>query len=335
MEELNDQTEVQETEPKKVKKGFTLSSDTIELLEAKAKEVKQSQSKIVDAVVKFGIRVYGENGMADLTIMTLSEIEVVRQGMTATSVADEPALPTPEPPPTKRGRREKLRVPGMTGLPQQVVDVAQQQKEMQSPHPQQGQDLYRPNLGQGPAKIEQPQHTAMMGEQGTGLSEANMNYIVQQLFAMTILSQQQGTMQSQVPQNQQPPVDMNPYNQPEVPQPAPQFAASYPPGYTGAPGVGPGPQQPAPEQPMYPYPPNQPRQQQPSYQNDPYAMNMAQGSQGGQQGQLTAQGLLSGNQFAAPNVAQPNVNMDIANRALGPNWRQNLRRITAQNARDN
>jgi len=331
MSEEMDQTEETQEQPlqsRKVKKGFTLLSETIDLLERKSEEFGHNKSAIADAVLRFGLPVYGERGMADFTIMALSEIKAI--SITTVGPADEPAIPVPEPVATKRGRREKLRVPGMNTVPQlsqQVVDIEQQQKEMQRPHPQQGQDLYRPNLGATNYATEPGTHTPMAGNDRIATLEASMNMLMQQMLNMQTPQQQGPT----APVYQDPQQSPYPPVQP-VPQPAPVFAASYPPGYTGPPGVAV--PQPQPEQAMYPAPGSQGPPPQPHLQ-DPYAMNIGQvpGSQAVGQGGLTAQGLLSGNQAMSPNVGGGNINMDIANKALGPNWRNNVHRMEAANRR--
>jgi len=336
MSEELEQTEETTEAPQKVKKGFSLSPGTVAALAAKVEETGHRQSAIVDSVLDFGIPAFGENGMGDYRLITKIELQEIKAAVSesvsavtdweplvnAIRESEGPTIPVPEPAPTKRGRREKLRVPGMNQVPQQVVDIEQQQKE-----------LYRPNIGQ-PVPEPGTTHTPMAGEQGTGVIEANMAFLMQQMAAMQTMMQQQ---MGQQPAPTQAPVDMNPYNQTQqqpTPQPAPQFAASYPPGYTGPPGVAPvapQPQQPQQAQGMYPMPGNTPRQ--PQHLQDPYAMNIGQ-PPGGNPGALTAQGLLSGSQGMNPNVAGQNVNMDIASRALGPNWRNNLHRMTAANSRE-
>lgn len=309
LEEL-EQTEETKEAPKKVKKGFTLLSETIDLLEAKSKAVGHNQSKIVDAILMFGLPVYGENGMEDRKVITEAEWGKHVAGNVILEVdTTVPAIPVPEPVETKRGRAEKLRVPGMNTVPQpgqQVVDIQQQQ------------DLYRPNLGPGSAQPEAGTHTPMAGNDRIASLEATMNLLMQHMSNM------------QMPQQQQPGY---PQQAPPPPPPAPVFAASYPPGYTGPPGVGvaTGQQAPQPQQGVYPLPGRQP-QQRPDLQ-DPYAMNIGQ-SPGQAQGGLTAQGLLSGSQGMNPNVPGQNINMDIAKRALGSNWRDNLHQMQAQGMRE-
>ena len=351
MSEELEKTEETTTPPKKLKKGFSLSESTILMLKEKAESTGYNQSAIVDSVLDFGIPAFGENGMGDAKIISMVELQEMKAELELESLAaiedfdlknvgirepTEPAIPVPEPAPMRRGRREKLKVPGLVGLPQQVVDVEQQQKAMNQVHPQAGGELYRPNLGSGPVAYagvteseqnmgfaDQPgTHTPMAGNERLASLEANMNLLIQYMSNL---------QQPVHPQQPQAPVDINPYNQTQAPQPPPVFAASYPPGYTGPPGVQPGVAQPPIQQGMYPPPTPQGQRQD---LQDAYAMNMGAGQGNPAQGGLTAQGLLSGAQNMNPNVAGQNINMEVANRALGPGWRDNLHRMNAVNRRE-
>ena len=349
MSEELEKTEETTAPPKKAKKGFSLSESTIFMLKEKAETTGYNQSAIVDSVLDFGIPAFGENGMGGKTIIPTAELlkmqqaslksikEIVDLDLKGVGIREpaDPAIPVPEPGPMKRGRREKLKIPQLSN---QVVDAAQQQKEMNRPDPQEG--LYRPNLG-GPAladikedkygyltRTDNPTHTPMAGNERLATIEANMNLLIQY---MSNLQQPVHPQQPQAPAYQDPQQSPYPPVQP-VTQP-PVFAASYPPGYTGPPGVQPGVQQPQQQQQgMYPLP--NPQGQRQDLQ-DPYAMNIAadQGNQG-QGGGLTAQGLLSGAQSMNPNVAGRNINMEAANQALGPGWRENIHRMNAANRRE-
>lgn len=348
-------------EAKKVKKGLSFSQTTVHLLEAKAKESSRNQSDVADAILAFGLPAFDpETGISKLTIIYSEDYNYLTSHQErTTAAAPETVLdqvPAPEPAPMRRGHREKLQIPvpaqpgGTLAPPQQpIVDQPED-------------NLYRPPMGQGtdpiPAQaVEQPVNQR--------LSRQELDYIVASIVSVQAMSmpmpQPYPQMQPVIPGDPsglQQPVDVNPYNQqmpnvptpigyelPQQPPPPPpqpvqveQFGYMRP-GHTGAPpraqsGV------PVPQQPegIYPYPGNegqlrdQQQQAQPGYMSDPYAMNI--GNQvANQQQPLTAQGLLSGAQQIAPNMAQRNVNIEVAKAGLGANWRQNLHSMTAANRR--
>ena len=334
-EEHTEETALPEQELKKVKKGLSLSHVTVASLLAKSQEVGKNQSQVADDILAFGIGAYQQDtGMEGLTIVYMAELQELQAAAALPSIGpgDGPdtigIIPDPEPAPTKRGHREKLRVPGMNQLPgpqQPFVGGEPATGILETP---QADGLYRPTMGQGAGPLP-PQAVDTSEQPQQGLTQQEMDYIAMRIVAVSAMSQ---------PYAQQQPVPPMPVQQPAQPV---QFAASYPPGYTGPPGVGPSAPVPQPEQPMYQYPgangqlnqvPQQP--QQPSYMQDPYALNIGQQVSQQQNPALTAQGLLSGAQGMNPNVQMRNINMEAAKAALGPNWRQNLHSMTAQNRRE-
>lgn len=88
------------------------------------------------------------------------------------------------------------------------------------------------------------------------------------------------------------------------------FSASYPPGYTGPPGI-------------------------PVVQKGPLQevrQNIVPGSSFSSG--LTPENLINDPFSMIPNPGAPNINMQLAARALGQNWRQNLRLLTSQSQRE-
>lgn len=306
--------------PKKVKKGFSLWESTISLLAEKAEETGMNHSAIVDSILEFGLPAFTENGMNFVKIVTLEEFEYLNADPLVATSEPTLSIPPPEPVIKKHGRRPKLRIPG------QVGDGEQQQKE---------QGLYRPNIGQiGREPIAEPgTHTPIAGNERLATLEASMDFLRQQIENMQIIHQPQQTQQrSQQLMQNAPYSEVRSQQMPVQEQPPPVFAGSSLPGYTGAPPPGvvvPQPQ--APTQPIYQQPVNQPQQRQDL--QDPYAMNIGSvpGTLG--QGGMTAQSLLSGANMT-PNVGAGNINMDIARKALGPNWRNNLHQRQAANNRE-
>jgi hypothetical protein len=325
-EEAEVQQESSATPEARKKKGFTISESVLALLKTTCQATGHGQSKVVEATLRFSLPVYGENGFEGLQIIHATDAKAYMDENVPLMAVEEAPIEAQftEPVPTHHGKREKLQIADLPG-------------KLPGYRPNLGETLGE-TLGELPAR-PQPSHTAMMGEQGAGLSEANLSYIVQQL----VVKLNQPIPEQHIPG---PPPGYTPgyaappgaasVQQPQVPQQPPvppvQFAASYPPGYTGSPGVGPV-QQPQPQG-MYPFPQTQ-QQVQPAYMNDPYAVNIAeQVAQNTQRQPLSAQGLLSGAQNITPNVAQPNINLKAPQTALGPNWRQNLRRLTTESRRE-
>lgn len=306
--EVNDSKEERQvpSPDDKKKKGFTLPMSTLAMLKEKCNETGIGQSKVVDACLNFSLPHYTSDEFEGLLVANQEELrEAVEKKVAAEreqqAVTEETATPGPQEIPKTHGRRPKLNVPGMNRRPR--------------PKPPQ-EDLYRPNVGSRNVQSNPAPPVQAQPE----LNQGHLDYIVDRLA--NILGQQPAAPQ-QPSNNPQPQTAHQPQAAPRQQQQPARFAASYPPGYTGPPGVPPQPQAPAQQQPMYP-PPQQVIQQ------DPFSMNIGQG-----QGQpITAQGILSGAQPMSPLPGGRNINMEMAKRALGENWRQNLRSLTAQSRRE-
>jgi len=334
--------------PKK-KSGFSLTLPLLELLGNVVSETRHGRSQIVEAILTYGLPHYTKNGLVfepevpEKTIATSPDVEQPEVPVKSGAPTAEDLVPDPTTIlPRKKDRRLMPKdLQSKSSVPSFVNQVAGSQQ--QPPVPLYGQSRvpageppagYIPNfhpraeavgvLPVSPVNTPDPQHSRQMYE----------------LFMQWMNQYREENIPPPLPPGPVPGAPMpgpnegfNPLPPPELPVLQQQFAASYPPGYTGPPGVGPAPV-PVPVQPQIP-------QQQivqpqgPAYMRDPYSMDMGAGSQGGMGGP-TAQSLLQGGMMS-PGMASPsnNINMQAAAQALGPNWRTQLRQIAARDRRDN
>ncbi len=313
---------------KNIKCGLSLTPPLVTLLREKAKETKHGQSRIAQAVMEYGLPFYTVDGVIDPSnppVTTALEEPVVADFTEVKASAESPSADDLVPDPsqmlltTKRRRMPTITQQSKSPVPSFVNQVTVSQPGHQpgssfqdlTPSSQILADGYIPNMDpRGGEPIIIP---------GAGI-QPELDPQLIEMFKQ-FMAQQVGTPPQQAPLEQ--PQGYNP-----LPPPPPQFAASYPPGYTGSPGVTPIAPPPQ-EQPLYPYP-NQQQPAAPAVMQDQFAMNMGGAVPPGP----SAQSLLSGGPMM-PNIAgsNTNVNMMAARQALGPGWGDRLKKLTAQESR--